>query len=491
MSILDSPLEDQKSDRVWSSFQQDIFTAVKDPSINLLVQAVAGSGKTTTIVEAMQYAPGSSLFLAFNKAIALEISSRLYAGEARTLNSLGHRMWMQNLPGATLEVRKVSLILEQLIGKGTQIYKDHGYTISRLVGLAKNSALGINGLHTLTQMDFEDLCDAYQFDVPVESLSDVAQLALQAFRKSVEDLQTFDFDDQLYMPVYQGWKPSAYDNVFVDESQDLSPIQHLLLSLLDSRVVAVGDRHQAIYGFRGALADSMDRLKYQFGMIELPLSISYRCAQEIIREAQAFCPSITAREGAPLGIINHPEWGSDDPQLFKDSLIVCRNNAPLFRAILRHVRAKSPCRVLTNLLEGLQSFIRHFRAGTTTQLQEKLDRWYLKEREAAESRGSLGKIAGLEDKYETIRLLCDQYRTVEEILDVVKRLGQGTTGPTFATIHKAKGLEHDSVFILRPDLMPAKYALSPEARQQEANLTYVAITRAKRELSYGTSGEGK
>lgn len=484
MNFLDSQLTDTPDQRVWSPFQSDIFDAARGVD-NILIQAVAGSGKTTTIIKAMFYASGRSLFLAFNKAIAMDIASRLTAGEAKTLNALGHRMWMQNLPSSTLEARKIPLILESLCGKGSPILKDFGYAISRIIGIAKNSAFGIEGLHYLSSIDFEELFDAYDFNIPLDSLNSVAQLALQAFVRSVEDTETFDFDDQLYGPVFFDWSPPRYDNVFVDESQDLSPIQHLLLRLLHARVIAVGDRHQAIYGFRGALTDSMDKLKLSFQMIELPLSISYRCAGSIIDEAKFYCPSIQAREGAPIGRVSFTD---QDPQIFPSSLIVCRNNAPLFKAILRHVREKSPCRVLSNFIEGLQSFVRHFKTSDSTQLRSKLDSWYIREREAAAEKGSLGKIAGLEDKYETLKLFTNQYKKTDEILNVIKQLGFGTAGPTFATIHKAKGLEHESVHILRPDLIPAKYALTPEAKQQESNLMYVAITRAKNELAYGQEG---
>jgi superfamily I DNA/RNA helicase len=53
-----------------------------------------------------------------------------------------------------------------------------------------------------------------------------------------------------------------------------------------------------------------------------------------------------------------------------------------------------------------------------------------------------------------------------------------------STIHKAKGLENDRIFFLCPELIPSKYATQPWQYEQEANLKYVAITRAKQELIY-------
>src|SRR5579862_9768560 len=106
MDILDTPVEAQTA-REWSHFQQDIFGFLEKSENNLLVQAVAGSGKTTTIVEGMNYVEGSPLFMAFNKSIATEIGNRITRGEARTLNALGHRIVMQNWPKAQLNANRV------------------------------------------------------------------------------------------------------------------------------------------------------------------------------------------------------------------------------------------------------------------------------------------------------------------------------------------------------------------------------------------------
>ncbi len=484
--------------RVWSPYQVAFFDAVRQQSNGLILNAVAGSGKTTTLIQAMDYCPGRSLFLAFNKSIALDIASKARGHTVKTLNALGHWQWMQNSPSSKLNAKKVLEIIKTLMGEGEE-FKTFGYTCAKIVGLAKNCCFGLvdSPAGALTggwppsvfDVDLDqwvELMESYQVDIPFEDLPRYAEICQQALSLSAKDWETFDFDDQLYMPALAGWEYPSYETVFVDECQDLSPIQHLMLSRLaqrGARLIAVGDRHQAIYGFRGALTNSMDLLKERFSMLELPLSISYRCDQEIIREAQLYCPTILARPGAGAGSVSISETG--DPELFSDSLVLCRNNAPLFAAILRHYRAKRPCRVLSNFLESFTGFIRGFKTTYTSDLQTKLDRWFEKERDSAEQRGFRGKVAGLRDKYETVSLFCSEFTKTADILDCVKRLGDCTTGPTLSTIHKAKGLESERVYILRPDLLPSKWATTPEAKQQEANLSYVAITRAKHELTYG------
>lgn len=483
MSILDEAvMVDDPPRRDWSEYQGNIFEAVHKQFDNLIVQAVAGSGKTTTLVEATTFVSGSALFLAFNKGIAEELRSRTSI-DCKTMNALGHQVWRQEMPHAKLDAKKLDSIIARFPDESFR--KEFGYTIKRAVGLAKNCAFGIGREAEL--QDFAELIDSY-LDVDSTRLQDVALASLSVFEQSLSELETFDFDDQLYVPLAQGWAYPTYWTVFVDECQDLSPIQHLMLAnmqTLGSRIIAVGDRNQAIYGFRGAAHDSMDLLKSRFSMVELPLSISYRCAQRIVEEAQMYSEHIQARPNAPLGAVRYTRDDEADPEIFVNQLILCRNNAPMFRAIMRHIRQRKPCRVLSNFLEGFQGFIRKFKGEDTRAIRQQLDKWYLKEKESAENKGFRGKVAALADKYETVALFCEEYRTKQEILDTVYKLSQCATGPLFSTIHKAKGLEHQSVHILRPDLMPAFYATSKEQLQQESNLTYVAITRAIDNLTWG------
>jgi superfamily I DNA/RNA helicase len=483
-SLLDDPMppEPLKPERSWSPFQSAVFDALLgDLDQCLLVEAVAGSGKTSTIEECTKRDRRSGLYLAFNKAIADDARTKMGC-EVKTFNALGHRLWAENQPGAQLDFKKVPKLIAAIMGD-TGEHKEHGYTLSRVVGLAKNSGFGLEEQPGTQQ--FIDLMEACSTDVPFDRLADFAAICREAFEQSRLDFKTFDFDDQLWMPIREGWQFPAFANVFPDECQDLNPIQHEMLIRLGqagARIVAVGDRHQAIYGFRGASHSSMDDLKKLFKMKELPLSISYRCAREVVMEAQQFCPHIQWREGAPQGQVN---WATSDPELFDRHMILCRTNAPLFSAILAHVRARKPCQVLSNFLDSFQGFIRGFKTQYTSDLRAKLDRWYEREKEAAKKAGKRGKLYALMDKYDTITLLCKEYSRTEDMLLMVRRLGESRSGPIFATIHKAKGLESEHIYILRPEQLGGFGELTAEQQVQEDNLHYVAITRAKETLTYG------
>ncbi|MHA2303724.1 MAG: UvrD-helicase domain-containing protein, partial [Candidatus Thorarchaeota archaeon] len=81
-----------------------------------------------------------------------------------------------------------------------------------------------------------------------------------------------------------------YENVIVDEAQDLSVMQHRIVEKSvkhGGRIIAAGDIHQAIYGWRAAASDSIPQLIEKFHLEELDLTVSFRCGTRIIEEAQA------------------------------------------------------------------------------------------------------------------------------------------------------------------------------------------------------------
>jgi superfamily I DNA/RNA helicase len=488
-----------RSHREWSDYQQAIFGGVQNTTDNILVQAVAGSGKTTTLEEISQRT--SAILLSFNSAIAKAGKAR--GLNAKTLHSFGNSAWWRNTRSPRLDFNKLDLHLDRLFG--AQEAKKYGFMVKRVVGALKNSGMGLTGEMQANEVRWA--MDGWEFtsEIPEEDLDLVAQQAQRLWRASAEDTTLLDFDDMLYGPLYHGWNLRQRDTILVDESQDLNSIQHLMLMAMQTRVIAVGDRWQAIYAFRGALSDSMDRLKSHFQMVELPLSICYRCPQSVVREAQKLCPHIEWRPGAPGGVVTSrtEEWERDfraqyedwdmlempqakDPELFPhDTLVLCRNNAPLFSVVMRHVRAQKPCRVLSNALEGLSTFIKRFRTDDILALRAKLEQWL--EKEIEKHSDAPWRVQASEDKIATIFLLCEHFTRTDDLLRLLKTLAEGRTGPIFSTIHKAKGLEAKEVYFLRPDLCPSPWARTRDAQEQERNLRYVAVTRAQEKLTFGIS----
>lgn len=474
---MDDPYLDGKIPS-WSKFQEDIFAAGSQTTDNLMIEAVAGSGKTTTLEETAKRMSCPPLCIAFNKPIQMEMKRRNL--NAVTFNGLGHKLYISRYRSAILDKSKDWNIARDIFGSDSQVMKDYGSAVVRGVGLAKGNAWRPEDADV---QKFADIIDSYDLDVPAADLESVAQASWQLFQRSAQMRDIFDFNDQLWVPVYENFSFPTYMGVLVDELQDANALQHEALRRMRSRVCGFGDRAQSIYGFRGALHSSMDDFKRDFKATELPLSITYRCARAIVREAQRYCPQIEAAPGAIDGAVHRLDR---DPETFSpDVLVLCRTNAPLFGSILRHIRLGKPVQVRSQFLDNFQKFIHKFSCEKSTELLQKLEAWKAEEISAAEQKGFKGKVYAIQDKFDTIKHFCDQFSTVSEILYTLRKLADSDRGPIFSTVHKAKGLEAERVYILRPDLMPAKWVSGEAQERQERNILYVAITRAKRELTFG------
>lgn len=466
--------------RSWSEYQLAIFEALDSPD-HLIIEAVAGSGKTSTILECMNRATGSALFLAFNKAIADDLRSKVRGAEVRTLNALGHSILTKRLPGVKLESWKTANLVRSRLS--TEDYAEFGSQVNRLISLAKGCAFGI--VNDGSRKHFVDLADQFELDIPFEKLGKATQTASTCFFELITDFNSFDFDDQLFLPIYHGWTFPTFDTVFVDEAQDLNTIQHIMLERLNSRgarIIAVGDTRQAIYGFRGALTSSMSLLRNTFNMRELPLSITYRCDRRIVELAQSLVPHIQWRTGAAEGEVLYTD-AIDIEKVPDSSLIVCRNNAPIFSLAMKALIARRPVRVMSNFTEQLKGFVKSFKTRDLKILEERMTKWYEGEMRTAEEAGFFGRMQFLTDKYESVLSLIKESTTLDDILNALERFGNSTVGPTLSTIHKAKGLEAESTIILNREKLPSRFAVSESARTQEDNLLYVAITRAKHALT--------
>ena len=470
----------------WSSFQTSIFAFIESGTGNAIVEAVAGSGKSTTIIEGMKKVRGSSIFLAFNKAIADELKTK--GVNARTFHSLvfGPVMRAKGATGPTMDkLRK--LCRENMSSYDFKLYAAFA---QKLVGLARQQGVGF-----LTA----DVIDTYRAIADhhdIEPESDDADLT-RAFEYAQELLawsnasDMVDFDDMLYWAVRDNISLPKFDFIFVDEAQDTNMIQREILRKImrpDSRMIAVGDPAQAIYGFRGADAESLGNIAREFGAITLPLSISYRCPTSVVKYAQQWVSHIQAREGAPDGVVKHHEREWDVDMFLPNDLVVCRKSAPLLQLAFRCIRNNIPVQVLGKEIgDGLKSLIDKMNARTLDQLTEKLQSYMMREVEKARKEDDEAKMEAITDKVGAILFLIDGLK--EDRRDIAS-LNAGIDYlfkdkekcVKLCTIHKSKGLEAERVFWLNRNECPAQWARRDHQRVEEINLCYVAATRAKREL---------
>lgn len=430
-----------------SSYQEAIYEFALKGTGNACVEAVAGSGKTTTIEGLTKIVSGRVLFLAFNKSIVNEVQLDC---EVRTLNSFGHSL----IPGwKKVNVDKTKNILLYDVCDGDyKKCKSDLRAIPQIVSLAK-----ANAFMDLNNLDW--ILDRYGIE-----LHD-PDLLFQTWALLEQNHKIIDFDDQIYLPVKNGFTCEEYDWIMIDEAQDLNPIMIELLRRTPGRKIFVGDEHQAIYGFRGADEKAMSNIRHAFDTVDLPLSICYRCDRAIINLAKRIVPHIEAREDAEEGVVATKDFDPVD-----GDLVLCRVTAELVKSCMSLIKDRKKAMIKgRDIGANLLDFYRTI--GDIDEYEHRILGSHMSED---------AKII-VSDKCETLRILS----TFGDIESAIKEIfTDKLEGVIHSTIHKAKGLQYDRVWILRPDLLPHPRATQDWELIQEENLHYVAITRAVHELYY-------
>jgi superfamily I DNA/RNA helicase len=303
---------------VWSQEQKDIFAYFETGQGHLMVDAVAGSGKTTTIVEGVKRAPEKNpLCVAFNKKIADALNEKLvdsYAS-AKTLHGLGYAMIRRQWKG--MPVAEGSTRAEQITDAVIPAGDKAG--IPKLIyRLITNFHSKAREICPLTWNEDVLWAVGLKFDLlpddkgwgkygPSYVIERTAEALSWATENAPERSVGIDYADMVFLPLVWNLSSRDYDLVVVDERQDMTQAQ-LELALRSvtegGRIVLVGDKYQAIYGFRGADSANGEEVAKQLGAVNLPLTTSYRCDEAIIVEAQRLVPHIRARNGAGEGTVD-------------------------------------------------------------------------------------------------------------------------------------------------------------------------------------------
>lgn len=262
----------------------------------------------------------------------------------------------------------------------------------------------------------------------------------------------------------------------VDEAQDLSLINHRMLDrLVASRVIAVGDPWQSIYGFRGAVHAGMSQLQARYACRELPLTVTFRCPRLVVERARARVPAFQAAPSAPEGqVLTLDEWTEAD--IPDGAAVICRNNAPLFKIALRLIKKGRGVKLLgSDIGPGLIRVLRKLGPESMVQHQvhQAIERW---EDEASRGARSPGSV---HDRADCLRVFADAGPNLAAAVAYASGLFAQDGPIQLMSIHKAKGLEWDTVWHLDPWRIPSKWAREGEEMEQELNCGYVCLTRAK------------
>jgi len=464
----------------WSKLQRAIFKDVAEGQGHTVVEALAGSGKTTAIIESLNHLPpGKSwLLIAFNKRIADELRARAPRGngDAKTLHSLGLRSLYKRFPKIKIEQNKNKILLNQIVGKDRGLW-DLKLHISKTIDLCKGYLVdGSEFIDIIMDNHDIDTCD-----IERDLFIDYTQRALKAAR---EETRIIDFSDMIWMPYVFNLPVQQYHYTFIDEGQDLNNAQielALRACKRSGRIFVYADRFQAIYHFRGAASNAVDKIKTKLKAKELPLSITYRCPKLVVKEAQALVPHIQARPRAPEGLVGEISLAQLHKQAKPGCFILSRANAPLIGLALGFIRRSIPAVIQgRDIGENLLNLIKKSRRKTLDGFLTWLDKW--EKREVARLRKKRANSLYITDKAACMRALSDACYDLNEVKKKIKILFEDTDERgkiVLSTVHKSKGLERDIVYMLMPTFK--------SHTQEERNIKYVAITRSAREL-YFVSG---
>lgn len=494
-----------------SKYQQDIFDFIQHGNGNSVINALAGSGKTSTIVNAVKLIPSTcnALFIAFNKEIVKELEKKL-AGvknvQVKTLHSLGLLMIRRNL-GTNIEIDEykyrtfIKKNIKQLSSADfdkmtTKLMQQYTDNVIQLCDL---------GRYNLAQCEKDLLQVSARHDIPI--IDDECNAVLNVMKWGRENTTSIDFTDMVWLPYELTLNPIGlqYDYIFIDECQDLNAAQRELFLRCfrrGTRFIAVGDKKQAIYSFAGADAESFAKLQNLPNTTTLPLPISYRCPKKVVNLANQFVDTMECREGAPDGEIVHNVSIKD---IHDGDMVLCRTKMPLIKLYMRYLRmgVKSYVRgqdIGLNLLrmvdktEQIVLNVSLQKDGVFARLYDDLfeerNRLMIKRGMDLEDATLSNQIMNKYDSIKALEILAEGLTSARDLHDRIENVfAESADGVCLSTIHKAKGLEANNVYILCKTLMPSRLATQDWEKEQEQNLMYVAYTRAKYKLGFVSETE--
>jgi superfamily I DNA/RNA helicase len=488
------------SGRIWSPAQGAIFDYFAGGTGHMVVRARAGTGKSTTILEGVERAPERRVVVAaFNKDIRLELGAKLLArgsrAEARTLHGLGYKVVTQSWPKARFDDGRGWRLARQAWADDTKKVQDAAprpviTAVAKLAGLVKNIAPAAT-----TKAQCLEVCLA--MNVEVEGIwaaeypePRLAELALRALDLAKAYDGFMDYNDMVWLPVVHGWTRPAYDLMCVDEAQDLNRVQlELAIGLAGGRVCVIGDDRQAIYGWRGADSDAIDRLKAELDAAELPLTTTYRCPRSVVEVAQALVPDFQAPATAAAGEVRKCSAEAMLAGAAPGDFILSRINAPLAGICLDLLRMGKRARIQGREIgKSLVTLIKRMEADTVPHLLDALREHQQKLREAV-GRGSERARAAAEvkldtvtDQIDTIEGLSAGCSTVEELLHRIDTLfsDEGPAQIVCSTVHRVKGKEARTVYLLAWTLYRGRKRKPGDLEEQ--NIHYVGVTRSMERL---------
>lgn len=449
---------------------------VNSESDTIIVNAFAGTGKTTTLVDyAKKNKSNKMLYIAFNKSVVDEANKRFPKNvESRTSHSLA----FQDI-GSKYKNKLGELKAYSITKAITQPKTD--YTGAKIVVKALNRFMS----STDNEIGIQHFLGLGHQPEKERALLEIAKKSWDLMISTRNRDLRIPHDG--YLKLYQLSNPSLskYDTILLDEAQDTNPcLFDIFQKQKDAIKVMVGDTHQNIYEFRG----SMDVMSMMTGE-NLFLTTSFRFGDDIAEMANIILQKFKKEKNFIKGqskiksMVTLPE--GFDPRL--KTCYLSRTNAVLFdvaaRLINKNVKPINFVGGVNNYGFDLIQDVHYLRKNQKDQIKNNFIKSF-------NTLGQLERFAHATEDNEIKSRVMVAKKYDDFVPNMLKKLRAAyspKSNMSLTTAHKSKGLEWDQV-ILSDDFIDLAectqvHDFMIDARDlQEINLLYVAMTRAKNNL---------
>ena len=484
-----------------SKYQKAVYEFVQNGRDNLVVKATAGSGKTTVLVELSNIiSTNNVLFVAFNNHIVEELKQRLPSKyKVKTSHGIGYGAlfnWLHKKYDVAenkywkICFEEAKSVLGSKPSKEMPSITSLSAQLETTARFCRMNLVDPNDEIAVLQMIKDCNLEVTEFKIVLDRLPGI----LEEGNNLAKYQAKIDFTDMLYLPLKYNLGFPKHEFILADEIQDFNKCQIQMLSRClgnGGRFIGVGDENQSIYNFAGASTDSVQQIVAAMSAQELPLSICYRCPRSHVELAKKIVPEIEAAPNAEEGVIEVVKKHDLPNQIKEGDLVLCRTTAPLVSLCIQLIAYRIPARVkgrdvgkqLTNIVREISEQYSWDKFGYGLEAYHNNQALKLQQRNNSEAalEALADRVSSIQACYEMFK--CSSYKSM--IFEIESIFSDQKSSVWLCTVHRAKGLENDRVFILHPEKLPFIYKnQSAKELKQEYNVKFVALTRAKKELYF-------
>lgn len=440
----------------YTSEQEEIFRICTNYLKNneiASITAPAGSGKTFTLVELSKKMPNEKiLYLAYNKAIADESKSR----------------FPKNVTVTTIH----SLAYKELLINADDLTNDYN----------------IQQIKEMFNCDFEEAIETKQYferflnsnysgftDYAITKYKAVANANTMFEKMRKREIKITHSYYLKEFSLLENKKSNIYDVILLDEAQDSNPVTIRAFLSLNGKKILVGDPHQSIYGFR----DSVNAMQTLDCKYKLKLTYCFRCIEQIVDKANRVLSAYKEDVNTIYSKVPHKQYE------INSRAFICRTNSKIVEFLAKNQENKlynfALIKEPTQFFKPVISVLKFLNNEAIPYEEYMFLNEFKNEKELeafAEYNAEISCALNVAKRYKgyiyvLLKIAKESYKNRKK--DNITYL---------MTAHTSKGLEFDYVRLVSdfPNIEELKGVKSKKEIEEEVNLYYVAITRAKYKL---------